>query len=345
MTRSVRIPADVDREDRILACFTPRQVAVFAVTAGVLYAGWQVTRAWLPVVAYLVVAVPLGIGVALLVVLRRDAVSLDRLLLAAVRQRLHPRRRVSTPSPGGAVPEWLAEVADDTTAPAIGGLDLPAQGVGEAGVVDLGRDGVALVAACSTVNFALRTPDEQDALTAGFGRYLHSLTGSIQILVRAQRLDLSAHVGELRQQASALPHPALETAALDHADYLDHLGGQVELLRRQILLVLREPVTTPTDTLTGPRLRLPLRRPARNGGPPDAVRRAATARLTRRVQEAGDLLAPAGIDVSPLDADQATTVLTAATNPDAPLVPTAGMAAAHEVITTAPEPDDTEDTP
>ncbi len=330
---SVRIPADVDREDRILAGFTARQVAVMAVTGLVLYGGWQATRAVMPVIAYVAVAVPIGVAVTALVVVRRDGVTLDRLLLAAVRQRLQPRRRVAAGQAPAEVPEWLSGVAHGHEDVAVGGLDLPAHGVAEAGIVDLGDDGVALVAACSTVNFALRTAAEQEGLTAAFGRYLHSLGASVQILVRAQRLDLSGQIAELRERAAGLPHPALESAALDHADYLAQLGAQADLLRRQILLVVREPVrTTGQDSLTQ-RRRFGRQR---SGGdqPSDGARRAAASRLLRRMSEAAELLSPAGISVTPLDAAQATAVLSTATNPDSPLPPSAEMAGAGEVITT-----------
>ncbi|WP_406692815.1 PrgI family protein [Saccharopolyspora sp. ID03-671] len=330
---SVRIPADVDREDRILAGFTARQVAVMAVTGLVLYGGWQATRAVIPVIAYVAVAIPIGIAVTALVVVRRDGVTLDRLLLAALRQRMQPRRRVAAGQAPAEVPEWLSGVAHGHEDVAAGGLDLPAQGIAEAGIVDLGDDGVALVAACSTVNFALRTPAEQEALTAAFGRYLHSLGASVQILVRAQRLDLSGQITELRERAAGLPHPALESAALDHADYLAQLGQQADLLRRQILLVVREPVrTTGQDSLT------PRRRFGRSRGsgdqPSDGARKAAASRLLRRMSEATELLSPAGISVTLLDAAQATAVLSTATNPDSPLPPSAAMAGAGEVIIT-----------
>ncbi|MGW0891519.1 PrgI family mobile element protein [Saccharopolyspora sp. NPDC002578] len=332
MTNSVRIPADVDREDRILAGFTARQVAVMVVTALIFYGGWYATRALIPVIAYVLVAVPIGIAITTLVTVRRDGVALDRLLLAALRQRWRPRRRVAAGPGPAAVPEWLSEVAHGHEAVAEGGLDLPAHGIGEAGLIDLGDDGVALVAACSTVNFALRTPAEQDALTAAFGRYLHSLGAGVQLLVRAQRLDLSSQIEELRERAAGLPHPALESAALDHADYLAHLGQQSELLRRQILLVIREPVrTTGQDSRTRHR---PDR--ARSGDQRlEGARRAAGSRLLRRMNEATELLMSAGIHVTPLDTGQATAVLTAATNPDSPLPPSAEMASAGEVITTS----------
>jgi hypothetical protein len=55
----------------------------------------------------------------------------------------------------------------------------------------------------------------------------------------------------------------------------------------------------------------------------------------RRLTEAIDLLAPAGITVTALDAGQATAVLAAACNPDSLIPPSAGLAGADEVITTA----------
>ena len=51
-----------------------------------------------------------------------------------------------------------------------------------AGVVDLGPDGYAVLAAADPVDLGLRTPAEQTALIAGFAGLLHALTAGIQIL-------------------------------------------------------------------------------------------------------------------------------------------------------------------
>ena len=69
----------------------------------------------------------------------------------------------------------------------------------------------------------------------------------------------------------------------------------------------------------------------------DATRRAAEARLVRRLGEAVELLSPSGIVVTPLDAGQATAVLAAACNPDSLIPPNSGLAGSDEVITTAPD--------
>lgn len=369
MTSPVRIPADVDMADRVLGPLTARQLTILAVTGLVLYAVWSTTRGLVPLPIFLTLAIPVGASSAILALGQRDGISLDRLLVAAIRQRLQPRHRVAAPEGVQPAPAWLtAQTTDHTGRRGTGrkaaagvpapervspsALRLPAEAVTDTGVVDLGTDGLAVVAVCSTVNFSLRTPAEQEALVASFGRYLHSLSAPAQILVRTERLDLSGQIQELRERAGGLPHPALEQAALEHADYLAQLGEQTDLLRRQVLLVLREPmgIAAPTDGLGGPS---PLtvvaslsrgRRAKRDREQGNAAaRRAAESRLVRRLGEAIELLAPAGIVITPLDAGQATAVLASACNPDTLLPPSAELAGADEVITTAADTDLAED--
>ncbi|MGW5722818.1 PrgI family protein [Amycolatopsis sp. NPDC003865] len=347
MSQPVRIPADVDREDRVIGPLTARQLLILTVTGIVLYGTYTVTRAFVPLAVFLVVAIPIGVTAAFLTLGQRDGISLDRLVLAALRQRMSPQHRVAAPEGVRPTPEWIGQAANTTSSSASAvspaALRLPAEGITDAGVIDLGKDGAAVVAVCSTINFGLRTPAEQEALVTSFGRYLHSLTAPVQVLVRAERLDLSGQIGELREQAGGLPHPALERAAREHAEYLDQLGRATDLLRRQVLLVLREPLRTsgPADGLggTSPLAALSARRRVARqvASIDDATRRAAEARLVRRLGEAVELLSPSGIVVTPLDAGQATAVLAAACNPDSLIPPNSDLAGSDEVITTAPD--------
>jgi len=146
-------------------------------------------------------------------------------------------------------------------------------------VIDLGRDGLAVIAAASTVNLALRTDAEQQSLIGCFARLLHAVSGPVQILIRAQHLDLGPALAELGAATTRLPHPALRAAAADHYRYLAELAARGDLLARQVLIVLREPA---------------------GAGPGRASTTAAANRLTQRLTEVHRCLAPAEITVTPL---------------------------------------------
>jgi PrgI family protein len=293
---STPIPADIERPDKILAGLTARQVAILTTATVILWAGFEATHRLVALPVFAVLAAPVAVAAAALVIGHRDGLSLDRLLIAAWCQARSPRRLVTAPGGIPAPPAWVSQ----RLARQQGGPPAPLEhlyrAVASDGVIGLGDGGAAVAAAVSTVNLALRTPAEQDALTAAFGRWLNSLTGPAQILIRAGRADLSRAVATLEDTAPALPDPALEAAAFDHAAFLAELAASRDLLTRQVLLITREPRRTgPGAARAG-------------GGGPRAAQRAA---------EAARLLAAADLTVSVLDGGQVTALLTAAADPGA----------------------------
>ncbi|MGW3347868.1 PrgI family protein [Nonomuraea rubra] len=304
--QAVRIPADVEQPDKIIGTLTARQVAILAGTGTALYAAYTVAAEHVPPLVCMAVAVPIAVGAVLLAIGQRDGLSLDRYLLAAIRHQRSPKNLISSSEDIPMPPAWIAAHGQRPPAP----LKLPARGIAGDGLIDLGPDGVAAVAEVSTVSFALRTPDEQDALVAVFGRWLNSLSGPAQILVRAERVDLSATIATLQDNARRLPHSALASAALEHAAFLDDLSARHDLLRRQVLLIIREPAV------------------ATNG------RDAAAARALRRLDEASRVLGSCGLTARLLDARAAAALLASCFDPSAPPLPDDDLALPGEVITT-----------
>jgi hypothetical protein len=255
-------------------------------------------------------ALPVVAAGALLALGRRDGISADRLALAAFRHARTPRRQVLAPDGVPDPPGWADAVArlPSPGSPLPSPLRLPVEAISPDGVIDLGDAGVAVIAGASTVSFALRAPREQVALVAGFARWLNSLIAPVQILVRADWVDLAPMAAGLEENAPTLPHPALEAAAHEHAAFLDALNSGTDLLRRQVLLVVTEP------------------HPGRD-------RRQAAERARQRLDGAARALAAADITVTPLDGGQVTALLATAANPCAPARPLEGWATPDQVIT------------
>jgi hypothetical protein len=235
-----RVPADVERPDRIVFGLTLRQAVVLTVTGLILYAVWTALATVVNPLYFIAGSIPVAGAAFFLAVGRRDGISLDGWLLAAIRHRRTPHRLVPTDEPIHPAPAWVATTGgrgDKLPLPAP--LRLPAKGITADGLIDLGPDGTTALVSASTVAFGLRSPGEQNGLVAGFARWLNSLDSSTQILVRAQRVDLTHVADRIERRAPALPHPALEEAARSHAGFLDDLATGRELLHRQVTVAVR----------------------------------------------------------------------------------------------------------
>ncbi|MGW3807949.1 PrgI family protein [Micromonospora sp. NPDC005113] len=234
-TGRARMPADVDAPDKVAYGLTFRQLAILAVAALAFYGAWQGLHTVVPAPMLVGAAVVVGGLVFGVAVGRRDGLSLDVWLLAAVRHWRSPRA-LSTTDTTSKTPDWVQ--APKTTVMLPAPLKLPADAIDDGGEIRLGGVRAAMVAA-TNVNLALRTPDEQAALVDTFGRWLNSLSTATQIVVSAQPVDLRSAARTLATAADTLAHPALADAASDHARFLDDLATRRDPLRRQVLIVTR----------------------------------------------------------------------------------------------------------
>ncbi|MEU9505312.1 PrgI family protein [Micromonospora sp. NPDC048170] len=299
-----RMPADVDTPDKVAYGLTFHQLAIVAVGVLIFYGAWRTLHHVVPTPVLAGAGVVLGGLVIGLALGRRDGLPMDVWLLHAIRHTRTPRSlSAATVAADSGSPVWV-ETPKSARMPLPAPLRLPADAIDDDGEISL--DGArAAIVGTTTVNLALRTPDEQAALIEGWGRWLNSLSTPTQIVVSAQPVDLASHSRALAAAADAQPHPRLRAACVDHAEFLGDLAARRDPLRRQVLVVTR--------TAAGERT------------PHTAMRR-------------GDdtVRALSGLGVSPrvLDAAAVTAALTCAADPYRPPRP-GGLAAPDAIITAA----------
>lgn len=270
----VPVNADLEIEDKILGPFTARQSAYLAAGALLLWLGFAAFRHVVPLPVLAVAALILAGALTVAVTTKHDGLTLDRYLRAALRHQRSPRRIV-TADPDVELADGLAP------------LEFPVSDVTEPGVLDLGPDGAAALVECGTVNLALRSGTEANAVMGAFARALNALNGPFQFAITAHRVDLTAAAERVAHHASQLAHPLLEERAREHGAFLRELAEGTDLTTRRVLLVVREP------------------------GPVASA--AATA--AHRATQAAQLLAACGIDTRVLDPEQAAAAITAACDP------------------------------
>ncbi|MGI5213301.1 PrgI family protein [Plantactinospora sp. CA-290183] len=287
LTPHARIPADVDTPDKIVYGLTARQLAILAAAGVIGYGIFRAVGDLLPQPMLIAILVPLAGAAIVLALGRRDGLSMDAWLLAAVRHTRNSKQL--TPAAGGRplpAPTWAP--ATTTPAATVSVLRLPATAISDTGVIDAGSHAAALVA-CTTVNIGLRTGDEQAALIGSYGRWLNSLSGPVQIVISAQRVDLSSHAYRIAEGAETIGNPALADAARDYANFLDDLAARRDPLWRTVTVAV---------TATGDKGR--------------------DTEVLRRAEHTASALSTLGAEAAVLDGGRAAAVLTCATDPYTP---------------------------
>jgi PrgI family protein len=282
----IRLPADVEMEDRLAWGLTARQLVILAVTAIVCYGVFAAAGSALPIPVAAALAAPLALVGVALALGRRDGLSGDRLALAAARHLTQSPRRVAAPD---GLPPRLANAPAQ---PGVSLLRVPVSAILASGVVELADGTSALLLTANSTSWALRSEEEQAALAEAYGKWLNSLVEPTAITIRSEPVDLTERADAIEHAAPGLPHPALRLCAHTYAQFISELASKGEgLRRRQILLVLSSR-SRERDT--------------------------AKADLERRASETAGLLHAAGVELHPLDGHQATALLLSALEPPGP---------------------------
>jgi hypothetical protein len=282
----VRLPADIELEDRLAFGLTFRQLTVLVIAALLGYGVFISVSAFLPLPVAAAAASPVALAGALLALGRRDGLPADRLALIAARYLSRPRRRVLAPE---GIP---APLPGAPKRPALAPLDLPVRTVLRSGIVERTDGGFCALLRASSTSFALRSEEEQAALVEAFGRFLNSAADPLEIVIASEPVDLEARAESLQRAALELPNAALRRAALGHARFLSQLASGEEVRRREILLVLS--ITRARD------------------------RQAARTALERRAAEAIELLRAAGVELRLLRGEEAANRLARSLDPPGP---------------------------
>jgi hypothetical protein len=240
----IRIPANVEMPDRILAGLTARQLAILGMHILALWGIWLAIGERLPAYVFGALAVPVGAFGLAWTFAPVEGTTLERLLVAAAGHLRRPRKRVLAPEGIPAAPTWWK-----SSAPLVATVDYPVETIDSEGILGCGVDGSALVCRASSVNFMLRSEVEQLALVDGFGRLLNALDAPTQFLVRSEPVDVRAMVAAIDERAGSLPHPALESAAREHAVFLATLAASRDVLGRSVFVCFRESSNDSTSHL------------------------------------------------------------------------------------------------
>ena len=93
------------------------------------------------------------------------------------------------------VKSWKKTIADSSTQRSLAFSEI------RDNIILMKDNSSRLVLKCSSINFLLKSSEEQDAIIVSFQRFLNTLKFPIQILVRSKKLDIDSYLQNLQQKA------------------------------------------------------------------------------------------------------------------------------------------------
>jgi len=90
----------------------------------------------------------------------------------------------------------------------------------------------------SSVNFELKSEDEQDALIDTYESFLNSLPCPLQIIVRIRELDMSKYLADLNARLHDEKEPIYKDQIENYSEFVQELVADNRILSRHFYVVL-----------------------------------------------------------------------------------------------------------
>lgn len=99
----------------------------------------------------------------------------------------------------------------------------------------------------SSINFALKSEDEQNAIIAAYVSFLNALEFPLQIVIQSRKLNIDGYLGKLKQAEKEQTNELLKIQIADYREYVKELVEMGDIMSKRFY------VTIPYDPLSDKR--------------------------------------------------------------------------------------------
>jgi hypothetical protein len=90
----------------------------------------------------------------------------------------------------------------------------------------------------SSINFSLKSEDEQQAIIGGYVSFLNSLDSPIQILVQSRKLNVDDYLNRLKEQEKTQDNELLRAQIADYRQFVGELVTLGEIMQKKFFVVV-----------------------------------------------------------------------------------------------------------
>jgi len=106
------------------------------------------------------------------------------------------------------------------------------------GIIVLKDGGYRGILICSSINFGLKSAEEQHAITLGFQNFLNTLDFSIQIVVNSRRMDLRPYLALLEEKAPEQKTELMRIQLREYIEFVRSFTDQANIMTKSFYVVV-----------------------------------------------------------------------------------------------------------
>jgi len=105
-------------------------------------------------------------------------------------------------------------------------------------VVVLKNGQLCMILLASSINFALKSSDEQQAILSQFQSFLNSIDFSLQIYVQSRRLDIRPYMEVLKSRESGQDNDLMRVQLREYMEFISTFTSQVDIMTKNFFVVV-----------------------------------------------------------------------------------------------------------
>jgi hypothetical protein len=106
------------------------------------------------------------------------------------------------------------------------------------GTIILKDGGYRGVLICSSINFGLKSADEQHAITLGFQNFLKTLDFSIQIVINSRKMDLRPYLALLEEKAPEQKTELMRIQLHEYVEFVRSFTDQANIMTKSFYIIV-----------------------------------------------------------------------------------------------------------
>ncbi|MDD5290539.1 MAG: TraC family protein [Patescibacteria group bacterium] len=90
----------------------------------------------------------------------------------------------------------------------------------------------------SSVNFALKSEDEQEAIISSYVSFLNNTDFPLQIVIQSRELDINGYLEQLKQKEKEQTNELLKIQTAEYAQYIGELVSMAKIMNKRFYVVI-----------------------------------------------------------------------------------------------------------